>query len=494
MELQIQNEKINIKKSLGTKRKVITIEKDFILPDSKPDIIEAQDENANAYICKKENMENKIKIEGGIVLRIAYLTSEGKSRVLVTEENFSEMLDMQGINENSYVTEKIEVIETSVKIINERKIHFKVDANCTLKASNKETVEFIREINQVHGLQTLNQTKQIESFIGHGESRISLKEKLEIQNLQENIEIIKIKPEIRNVENKMSYNNVLVKADCQINCLYMTEAGSVYITKKEVPMMGFLDIENVEDTDECNVDFSLKRISVEEKEITSGIDIELEFNAIGDVYKAQEINILNDLYCLNNNVEFNRQEVALESCQRNIVQTSTIKQKIVVEDINQIYDTEYSILRAEKVENRIEGEIRVKCIYSSFEKASINKKEETIKFTLALEQEVSEIKMEISNSRAMILPDSSIDIELNVDILSTSSNQENVNLINNIQVGEANNGDEYSMTIYFVKPGDSLWKIAKRFKSTVNEIANINEIENENMINIGDKLYIPRAI
>ena len=292
----------------------------------------------------------------------------------------------------------------------------------------------------------------------------------------------------------MSYNKVLVKADCQINCLYMTEAGSVYITKKEVPMMGFLDIENVEDTDECNVDFSLKRISVEEKEITSGIDIELEFNAIGDVYKAQEINILNDLYCLNNNVEFNRQEVALESCQRNIVQTSTIKQKIVVEDINQIYDTEYSILRAEKVENRIEGEIRVKCIYSKFEKASINKKEETIKFTLALEQEVSEIKMEISNSRAMILPDSSIDIELNVDILSTSSNQENVNLINNIQVGEANNGDEYSMTIYFVKPGDSLWKIAKRFKSTVNEIANINEIENENMINIGDKLYIPRAI
>jgi len=124
----------------------------------------------------------------------------------------------------------------------------------------------------------------------------------------------------------------------------------------------------------------------------------------------------------------------------------------------------------------------------------MNKKEETIKFTLALEQEVSEIKMEISNSRAMILPDSSIDIELNVDILSTSSNQENVNLINNIQVGEANNGDEYSMTIYFVKPGDSLWKIAKRFKSTVNEIANINEIENENMINIGDKLYIPRAI
>lgn len=494
MELQIQNEKIDIKKSLGTKRKLITIEKDFILPDSKPDIIEAQDENANAYICKKENMENKIKIEGGVVLRIAYLTSEGKSRVLVTEENFSEMLDMQGINENSYITEKIEVVETSVKIINERKIHFKVDANCTLKASNKETVEFIREINQVHGLQTLNQTKQIESFIGHGESRISLKEKLEIQNLQENIEIIKIKPEIRNVEKKMSYNKVLVKADCQINCLYMTEAGSVYITKKEAPMMGFLDIENVEDTDECNVDFSLKRISVEEKEITSGIDIELEFNAIGDVYKMQEINVLNDLYCLNNSVEFSSQTINLQSCQRSIIQTSTVKQKIVVEDINQIYDTEFNILRAEKVENRIEGEVKIKCMYSSFEKTSISKKEENIKFTIPLEQETNEVRVEMSNARAIILPDSSIDIELNMAILNANSSQESINLINDIKVGELNNGDEYSMTIYFVKPGDSLWKIAKRFKSTVNEIANINEIENENMINIGDKLYIPRAI
>jgi len=235
--------------------------------------------------------------------------------------------------------------------------------------------------------------------------------------------------------------------------------------------------------------FKYKRITKKNE-----IEIEMEFNLSGDIYQKKEINMMVDLYGINYKTNFKNQIVYLEKRKPQTLRKIEIENKILIEDINQIYDTEYSILRAEKVENRIEGEIRVKCIYSSFEKASINKKEETIKFTLALEQEVSEIKMEISNSRAMILPDSSIDIELNVDILSTSSNQENVNLINNIQVGEANNGDEYSMTIYFVKPGDSLWKIAKRFKSTVNEIANINEIENENMINIGDKLYIPRAI
>lgn len=48
------------------------------------------------------------------------------------------------------------------------------------------------------------------------------------------------------------------------------------------------------------------------------------------------------------------------------------------------------------------------------------------------------------------------------------------------------------MVIYFVKPGDTLWKIAKQFKSKVEDIARINEIEDENKIYVGEQLYIPK--
>ena len=43
-----------------------------------------------------------------------------------------------------------------------------------------------------------------------------------------------------------------------------------------------------------------------------------------------------------------------------------------------------------------------------------------------------------------------------------------------------------------VKPGDTLWKIAKMFKSTVEDIAKINDIEDVNKISVGQQLYIPR--
>ena len=47
-----------------------------------------------------------------------------------------------------------------------------------------------------------------------------------------------------------------------------------------------------------------------------------------------------------------------------------------------------------------------------------------------------------------------------------------------------------SMTLYIVKKGDTLWKIAKKYNSSVCEIAEINNIENPDLIYPGDKLLI----
>ena len=44
----------------------------------------------------------------------------------------------------------------------------------------------------------------------------------------------------------------------------------------------------------------------------------------------------------------------------------------------------------------------------------------------------------------------------------------------------------------FTKSGDSLWKIAKKFGSTVEEIARVNGIENVDKLNVGQQLFIPR--
>ena len=54
--------------------------------------------------------------------------------------------------------------------------------------------------------------------------------------------------------------------------------------------------------------------------------------------------------------------------------------------------------------------------------------------------------------------------------------------------------EDYSVVIYVVKSGDTLWKIAKRFGSTVDDIARVNGMERPDKLNIGEKIYIPKYV
>ena len=46
----------------------------------------------------------------------------------------------------------------------------------------------------------------------------------------------------------------------------------------------------------------------------------------------------------------------------------------------------------------------------------------------------------------------------------------------------------------YVDYGDTLWKIAKKFRSTIEDIARVNGIEDPNKIYPGEQLYIPKFV
>ena len=83
-----------------------------------------------------------------------------------------------------------------------------------------------------------------------------------------------------------------------------------------------------------------------------------------------------------------------------------------------------------------------------------------------------------------------VELQVNCDI----SRVIEISVIDNIEVAENNNDNIYSIIVYFVKPGDTLWNIAKKFKSTIDAIVSVNGIENVNQINIGQQLFIPKFV
>ena len=90
------------------------------------------------------------------------------------------------------------------------------------------------------------------------------------------------------------------------------------------------------------------------------------------------------------------------------------------------------------------------------------------------------------------MPDGYIDTQIDMEFRVNVSNFRNINIIDDIETQDLEREDQYSMVIYFVKPGDTLWNIAKKFRSTVEDIARVNDIENVNYIQVGRQLFIPR--
>ena len=51
-----------------------------------------------------------------------------------------------------------------------------------------------------------------------------------------------------------------------------------------------------------------------------------------------------------------------------------------------------------------------------------------------------------------------------------------------------------SMTVYVIQPGDTLWKVAKRYNTSIDEILAINDIEDPDRVYPGQKLLILKKI
>ena len=91
------------------------------------------------------------------------------------------------------------------------------------------------------------------------------------------------------------------------------------------------------------------------------------------------------------------------------------------------------------------------------------------------------------------MPNNTVDVKISMNFILNMYQKNTVNIVSNINVEEnSGNNNSSSLVIYFVKEGDTLWKIAKKFKSTMEEIATVNNIEDVDKLNIGDQLYIPK--
>ena len=236
------------------------------------------------------------------------------------------------------------------------------------------------------------------------------------------------------------------------------------------------------------------------------IYIEAELGVKVYVYQSKEINIIEDLYSPSVELMYNQRQIQAIAQKEIVKDICTIREKQFISEIgnHKIYDVDIkpSIINQTILKDRIlyEGEIQLNFLFDSDNSSRIGTRNMVLPFTFNMDcmgaNPTSQIEtnIEITLQDFTVMPDESIDIKIDLEFLVNLSNNQKIQVIEEINIDESRENERYSLIIYFVKPGDTLWNIAKRFRSTVSHIAKMSGIEDENKINIGQQLFIPSSI
>jgi len=508
MQVEAKKNNLCVNQLLEEKTQTVMIETDCIIPDSKPDILSVMSTNGTVCMYKKEMQEKKIKIEGSIDTYVMYVadTQEGGIRGMNTNMDFSEVLTMEKAKEGYFQDTTVELKTMECKVLNGRKISLRAVLEVSTKIYSNEKIEVMEDIEEVQGLQVLKEHMEIQSLIGEGMTKAYAKDTMNIDATDNLAEIMKIEFSIGNKEIKISYNKVLVKAELLAKIVYLTEENTIRSTTRTIPIMGFVDMQNIEEMNLCEGKIEMKNILVKPNAIEEhSIFVEVEVEIHCKVYEEKEVQLIQDLYSPLQKLEFTQKKVNLVAKKEWVKDICNIRQKQQIEGIGQkemIDTTSHVIIEKQSIRNGMiayEGKVEVGMLLKSMTTQEVEVQSKEIPFYFEMqhqgikENSIMETNVEIKWEEIVVVTDNEIEIKLDVGLEASIQNKVSISILEDIQIAETRALPSASMTIYYAKPGDTLWEIAKRFHSTVEEIQKINALTQEEEI-ARKQLYIPRYV
>ena len=506
--IETSKENLCINKLVSDKKEIVFTEGDMIVPDSKPDILNTICTSGVVSIYKKEVQEGKVRLDGNINTYIMYMPDDVDDTVrgLNTSLDFSEAIDIPDCKENMNVVSEVQIKSIECKVLNGRKISIKATLEVHLKVYLNDEVEIINELQNAENVQILKEDLKVNSLVGRGENKIYAKDNVKIDDMDNLAEILKVNVRLVDKDIKISYNKVLTKSEVEIKIMYLTEENKINVVNSRIPVVGFIDIPNVIEENICDANYEIKNIVIKPNpQEEHSIYVEIEIEVVCDVYEEKQINLIQDMYSPCERLDFEKRSIVTMTDKQENTNEKQIREKVSLKDIENenLIDVDVSptILKETKINSKIlyEGEMNLRFLFTN-PKMQIDVKEAKIPFEYTIENLENGESINTSNnlevrSKDFIVQDGG-NIDCNIDINADTNmyRTANINIIDSIEEGDKVEDEDYSIVIYIVQKGDSLWKIAKKFGSTVDGIARVNGIENRDEIYPGQKLFIPKYV
>lgn len=507
MNIETVNEKVKACKFIGHENIVEVVEGDVIVPDIKPDILSLVHVDGNVFITKKEVQDGKVKLDGAVEVFTLYVADDEKASIkgLNALLNFSENIEIPDAKEGMLAIVNYKLIGIEHKILNGRKISVKASIEVDIKVIGEEEIEVTKDLLEPGNIQFRKENICLSELVGASCQRVEVKENIMLEEGNPPIsEILKTKLNIINCGYKISYNKILVKADLRVNVVYVADNDGMSLETFDtlVPIAGFIDLNGVTDKDLISIDTTLNSSYIKpiyQDLKANGISLEVQIDVCAKAYGEKSLEVLSDLY----NPVY---EVNLES--RRVALKQNIDAKFEELDLSQVLTipelANASLLDLTVIPNinemkrngnkiTVEGNANLEILYYDREKKKLDVKRIELPFQKTFDSTCEDLNMLVANLEYTLRENGQLDLRILLKIVCEDVNQLNLNLISRIEQTENRNVPIASLVIYYVQPGDSLWKIAKTFKTTIELIKIANSLKDDTIFP-GQQLIIPKVV
>jgi hypothetical protein len=521
----------------------VTIEEDILVPDVKPDLERILAMEGKIRLSEREihtgQMEtDRVRLLGDLILQTLYVPEhmvDGEPIVSIESKiPFKNETEMRaGPYSDLAVTPTIESIDYSV--VNERKFRVRAAVVFGIKEYSNVDVEVFEGVRDEE-VQMLKEKINLTDVAARKTDSIEVKDDLILkENMPEILKILRYDVNVVENHKQVTKEKAVINASVYCNILYLgsernpdavqaeevgadpgaeTAAPVLYQGKTEFTQFIRLDGDyNPSDQNPAGskVNFNIASLNLTAKEDANGkrslFELDMNVDTGLELYKNIEKEVVTDVYHHMKDVQFETDEIGVMALAGSGV--AEISAREIVNIPERFGNVDKVVYIAGNINEKrsfidqtksvVEGVVTVNLICTSADasKTAFNVSQE-IPFRSSME--IPGITPEMTANNDIVLKELWFDkinnkqIEVNAGILVNTavSSQKKHQLVKNVSFLESpqDNTQLPGIVLYIARSGDTIWNVAKRYRTTIEELKKINELEFGKEIRPGTKLLI----
>lgn len=519
MSLELIRESVQVSQAIGEESAQTVVENDIIVPDVKPDINRILLLDGDIYVRNTEVVTDKILISGAISYKILYISDDPARNIksINTNANFSYDLDVAGAKNGMKCKVKCDIEHIDHNILNGRKINTKAVVKMTGKVVSEVNQDIVNGLGGLENVQVLKDNANVNCFVGENNVDFVIKENLEVPAGKPTIkEILRNDIKIVGKDYKIAENKIIAKGELNVSTLYVGDDDdqSIQYMEHEIPFSQFIDLDGVDENCGCDVRYQVIDSQFEALEDSDGelrvLGGEIGLKISASATAKRNIDVISDAYSPNAKLNLEKEPVKLEELVTENKSQVILKDTVTLQegnpDITEVFNVlcKPSLSEYKLLDNKLllDGMINYNVLYLSSnmeQPVFCNEQQEFFKHSVdvkGIKPDMNcEVDLDIEHCNYSMVSATEVEVRLVVSVTVRVVNQLVLPLITKVveaPLDEKKFAFQPSIIIYFAQPGDNLWKISKKYHTTVSDVQKANNLGDDDVIDVGQQIVIPK--